>query len=335
MATEQDKHAVKDIKGAFKRSATAFHDAITAESSQYTAEPNRYHLYYSAACPWCHRVLAVIALKGLEDVISASNVSPLVAGMGTKTYLGWRFNEEYPDPLHNNSKSIWDIYKIHDKDYPNKKLTVPIIFDKKTQTIVNNESAEIITFLNSEFNQFAKNSDMDLNPNNDEIQALMQQWNDLVYPGLNDGVYRCGFAKSQEAYDDAVTKVFDTLDKMEQQLAKTRYLCGDKLTLSDVRAWVSLVRFDAIYFTHFKCNLKTIRHDYPNIWGYTRDIYQMNGKCAGNTVDLKYSKLHYYGSHKAINPFGIVAKGPIISFEAPHNRNKVPEDEDEQKENLV
>eukprot|EP01084_Bolivina_argentea_P286854 492144_1 len=320
MTTDQDKHANKDIKGAFKRSATEFHDKITAKDSKYTAEKGRYHLYYSGACPWCHRVLVMIALKGLEDVISASNVSPLVHGHGTPGYVSWQFNKDFPDPLHKNSKNVWDIYKIHDKDYTNQKLTVPILFDKKTSKIVSNESAEIIVFLNTEFNNFAKNPQTDLNPDDEKIQSLMTQWNDMIYPCLNDGVYRCGFASTQEAFDDSYFKIFDTLDKMEKQLSETRYLCGNQLTFTDIRAWVTLIRFDGIYHTHFKCNLKMIQYDYPNIYGYTRDIYQMPH--VAKTFDMEHAKLHYYGSHAKLNPKGLVPKGPFIDFNKPHGRDK-------------
>ena len=233
MSTDQEKLAVAaNIKGAFKRSATEFHDTVSADKdSQYPAESGRYHLYYSIACPWCHRVLVLMAVKGLNEVISSSNVSPFLRNMKTEHYIGWEFDETYPDPLHKDSKSVWDIYKIHDPQYTNKKLTVPIFFDKKSQKIVNNESAEIISFLNSEFNEFAKNSQIDLNPNNEQIQASMQEWNDLIYPSLNDGVYRCGFARSQQAYNEALDAMFKCLDNMEAHLSKSLLLCGDVLTL--------------------------------------------------------------------------------------------------------
>merc|ERR1712154_715047 len=188
-----------------------------------------------------------------------------------------------------------DIYKIDNPQYTNNKLTVPIFFDKKTQKIVNNESAEIIAFLNTEFNAFAKNPKLDLNPQNDQIQASMKEWNDLIYPSVNDGVYRCGFASSQEAYNDALDKMFTCLDKMEAHLSKSLFLCGDVLTLSDIRAWVTLIRFDAVYFVHFKCNLKMIQTHYPNIWAYTRHIYQMPDVAA--TVDIESKRHRSKGSN--------------------------------------
>ena len=261
-----------------------------------------------------------MAMKGLNDVISSSNVNPLLTGRGTQKYIGWKFDEKYPDPLHKDSKSVWDIYKLHDPEYPNSWLTVPIIFDKKTQKIVNNESAEIIAFLNTEFNEFAKNPQLDLNPKDKQTQSAMQEWNDLIYPSLNDGVYRCGFANSQQAYEDALDKMFKCLDKMEKHLSQSLFLCGDALTLSDVRAWVTLIRFDAVYFCHFKCNLKMLKVDYPNIWAYTRHIYQMPDMAA--TVDIEYTKTHYYASHHSVNPKGIVPKGPIIDYNEPHGRDK-------------
>mmetsp|Transcript_39388 Transcript_39388/g.62969 ORF Transcript_39388/g.62969 Transcript_39388/m.62969 type:complete len:342 (-) Transcript_39388:104-1129(-) len=317
---EQDKHE-NTVQGGFKRSATEFHDLITAEAdSKYPAEKDRYHLYYSTACPWCHRVLMLIALKGLGHVISSSNVDPHLANLGKDNYIGWLFNDKYPDHLHKDSKSVWDVYKIHDANYPRKKLTVPILFDKKTQKIVNNESAEIIKFLNSAFNKFAKYPQLDLNPDDEKVQESMKKWDDLIYPAVNDGVYRCGFAKSQEAYDDAFGKLFAALDAMEAHLQSHRYLCGDVFTLSDVRAWVTLIRFDAVYFTHFKCNLKMIKHDYPNIWAYTREIYQMNA--VKDTVDMTYTKETYYRSMTMCNPLGIIAKGPVIDFDEPHGRDK-------------
>merc|ERR1719334_2412868 len=256
---------------------------------------------------------------------------------GANEFIGWRFNESYPDPLHPDSKSIWDIYRLHDADYPNKKLTVPVLFDKKTQKIVSNESSEIIVFLNEAFNAFVSEDAPDLNPSDAATQKAMAEWNDVVYPGLNDGVYRCGFARAQGAYDEAVKVLFACLDKMEQRLAQSRFLCGDALTLSDVRAWVSLVRFDAVYATHFKCNLRMIQHHYPNLLGYAREIYQMPR--IKDTLDLEYTKKHYYGSHPNCNPRGIVPVGPEIDFETPHGRDKklggakVEEVQDEEQKN--
>eukprot|EP01084_Bolivina_argentea_P286853 492143_1 len=268
MSTEQDRFQVdKNIKGAFRRKATAFHSKITSDgrNNTYKAEPNRYHLYISKACPWCHRVLLVIALKGLEDCISITNTSPYLKNMQNKKkkgllpseqYIGWHFNHKYKDTLYPNAKSVWDIYKIHDPNYSNEDaLTVPILFDKKTKTIVNNESSELIEMINNEFNAYAKYSNVNLSPKDIAIQNTMKEWNNKIYPNLNDGVYRAGFAKTQEAYNNAVDGVFDILNKLETHLSVNRYLCGDIFTLSDIRLFVTLIRFDCVYYTHFKCNL--------------------------------------------------------------------------------
>ena len=331
-----------------------FHDRIEDNpEAKYPAEKGRYHIYHSSGCPLyvyssmitytnnsmnhiipnminisyikqksCHRVLTVMALKGLNEVISASDTEPEKGDRYAKDYVSFEFSDKYPDPLHKESKSIWDIYKIHDPNYPNKKLTVPVLFDKKTQKIVNNESIEIIEFFNSEFNKFAKNPDLNLNPlKSDDIQTKMKEWKATIMPNLNGGVYKCVFAPNQEKYEQAFDKVFETLDKMEECLKINRYLCGDKLTLVDIISFTTLVRFDLVYFTLFKCNLKLIQYDYPNIFEYAKEIYQMND--VKKTVDLDYIKLHYYKSFKKPNPLGIIPIGPKVSFDEPHKRDKI------------
>lgn len=317
---DQDKFAVSDEaarKGAFKRPATAFHNKVTADgSSNYPAEKGRYHLYVAWACPWAHRALLLRALKGLEDAISVTVLGWFLEfPEDGRPYRGWPFTREDPDPLHPEFTHLHDVYLLTDKDYPNKSISVPVLFDKKTETIVNNESAEIIAMLNSEFNAFAKNPDLDLNP--PELVEAQEKINALVYPAINDGVYRSGFAASQEAYDEAVDKLFDGLNQVEALLDQQRYLCGNRLTLADVRLVTTLLRFDIVYHTHFKCNKKKLK-EYPNLFAYTCELYQMPG--VKETFNPRETRKHYYGSHLKLNPRGIVAAGPPIEFHLPHNR---------------
>eukprot|EP01147_Barroeca_monosierra_P000859 gene860-4131_t len=317
---DQDKFAVSEEaarKGAFKRPATAFHHRVTADgSSGFPAEANRYHLYVAWACPWAHRALLVRALKGLEDVISVTMLGWFLDFPSNgRPYRGWPFTKEDPDPLHPEFTHLHDVYLLADSNYPNKSISVPVLFDKKRQTIVNNESAEIIDMLNSEFNAFAKNPTLDLNP--EHLKEQQEKINALVYPCINDGVYRCGFAATQNAYDNAVVKLFDALDDIEVILEKQKYVCGDQLTLADIRLVTTLLRFDIVYHTHFKCNKKRIK-DYPNIFGYTCDIFQLPGISA--TFNPTETRKHYFGSHLKINPTGIVAAGPRIEFTLPHDR---------------
>lgn len=229
---------------------------------------------------------------------------------------GWEFSAaggDYIDPLYGFSY-LRDIYLKADLNC-NGKVTVPVLWDKQTQTIVNNESSEIIRMLNSEFNEFAKHADLDFYPAalRDDIDAV----NTMVYDGINNGVYRCGFAKSQPAYDKAYDQLFAALDDVEQRLAKTRYLLGDQLTEADWRLFVTLIRFDPVYVGHFKCNKQRIE-DYPNLSDYVRDLYQYPG--IKETVNFAHIKQHYYASHPDVNPFGIVPKGPEIDFDKAHNR---------------
>ena len=292
-------------------------------------------MYIYIACPWCHRITMTIILKGLQDIISMSDVEPLLSNLNTDKYIGWEFNDKYPDPNHKDKgfKSVYDLYKLSDPNYPNKALPVPILFDKKTDRIINNESGLIIEFLNTEFNKLAKNPDLNLNPTKrEDVITKMKEWDELIYPNVNNGVYRCGFAKTQEIYNDHIKKLFDTLDKMEQYLGKHRYLGGDLFTFSDIKAFVTLIRFDKVYVMHYKCNLKQIYIDYPNIFGYLKEIYQMDG--ISETCDWEYIKYHYFASQKMINPNGIVAAGPNIDYSSPHGRDKKKYDgnDDDQKD---
>lgn len=308
--------SVIDKKGAFQRAQSAFRNWVTADgSSGFKAEAGRYHLYVSLACPWAHRTLIFRKLKGLEDVISV-NVVDWMLNFET----GWEFNEKRDactQDTENGCKLLKDVYKKADPEY-DKRVTVPVLWDKQKKTIVNNESSEIIRMLNSEFNAFCKTEEgkqLDLYP--EKLRKEIDEINEWIYPNINNGVYRAGFATSQEAYDEAVNGLFEALDKVEGILSKQRYLVGPTLTEADIRLFVTLVRFDQVYEQHFKCNKKRIM-DYPNIWPYLRDIYQTNG--IAQTVNMEHIKKHYMLSHRSINPYGIVSIGPDIDFKEPHQR---------------
>ena len=299
----------EDEEGRFVRPSTSFRDRVTADgSSGYPAEAGRYHLYVSWACPWAHRTAIFRKLKGLEDVISLSSVRPYM-GEG-----GWAFSEEQPDDL-NSIGYLREIYTLADPDYTGR-VTTPILWDKKTGTIVNNESREIINMLDTEFTKLATtNADFCPEDLRDEIENTM----DAIYNPINNGVYRSGFATKQAAYEEAVTELFDALDHWEDVLGGQRYLCGDRITEADWCMFPTLVRFDAVYFGHFKCNLRRIV-DYPNLWGYLKDLYQQPG--VAETVKLGQIKEHYYTSHESVNPTGIVPLGPEIDFDEPHDRQR-------------
>ncbi len=295
----------KDEKGRFQRNPTTFRDRITADgSSGFPAEVDRYHLYVSYACPWAHRTLIVRELKGLSDAISISAVDPY---MGDN---GWKFSDfpgTIPDTV-NHTDYLREVYALADSNYTGR-VTVPILWDKQTATIVNNESREIIRMFDTEFGDIAKNK-IDLYPQ--QLQAKIDKAIDDIYDPINNGVYKAGFAKSQSAYEEAVEELFTALDYWEDILAKQKYLCGDSLTEADICMFTTLYRFDAVYYVHFKCNVRHI-WDYPNLWNYLTRIYQHPEVKA--TCNLEHIKLHYYQSHPHINPSGIVPTGPAISFE--------------------
>jgi len=304
-----------DEKGSFKRKATTFRHFVTADgSSGFKAEANRYHLYVSLACPWAHRTLIVRKLKGLEHVISASVVHWF---MGEQ---GWTFNADDDGLVRddvNHAAILREVYLKADSHYEGR-ITVPVLWDKQKNTIVNNESSEIIRMLNTEFNAFATHPEVDLYP--EDLRSKVDETNDFVYPNVNDGVYKCGFAKTQEAYEEAFNNLFKALDSLEATLSKSRYLCGDRLTEADVRFFTTCIRFDAVYTGHFKTNKKQLR-EYPNLLGYVRELYQ--NPAIKETVDFKHIKNHYYQSHGALNPTRIVPKGPDLSYlDVPHNRGK-------------
>ena len=310
---------LKTVKGEFVRSVSNFRNWVTNDGSAgptgedgFIAEPGRYHLYVSHACPWAHRTLIYRALKGLEDVISVSVVHPLMPAES------WVFGE-YPGATEdhvNKANYLYENYLMADPHF-NGLVTVPVLWDKKRQTIVNNESSEIIRMLNSAFDAFG-NSDVDLYPEalRNEIDAI----NETVYNNVNNGVYRAGFATTQEAYNKAFDRLFNTLDELEERLSTQRYLVGEQITEADWRLFTTLVRFDAVYYSHFKTNKKRLM-DYPNLWSYTRELYQVPG--VAETVNMDHIKYHYFGSHRSINPTGIVPKGPEIDFMLPHGRESI------------
>jgi len=307
------KREQEDSQGKFIRPSTTFRNWIKADgSSDYAPESGRYHLYISLACPWAQRTLIMRNLKGLEDAIALSIVDP---HMGED---GWFFGDTpgcIPDTV-NETKYLRDIYLNVEPNYTGR-VTVPILWDKKTATIVNNESREIIRMLDTEFKGVAKN-DVSFYP--EDLQAVIEQTIDAIYQPINNGVYRAGFATKQEAYEEAVTELFDALDHWEAVLGKQRYLCGDRLTEADICIFTTLLRFDAVYYGHFKCNLRHIV-DYPNLWNYVKDLYQHPG--IKETCNLHHIKQHYYTSHPGVNPSGIVPKGPLINFDEPHNRDSL------------
>ena len=302
--------------GRFVREDAGFRNWVTADGSAgltgvggFKAEANRYHLYVSLACPWAHRTTIYRKLKGLEDMISLSVVHPF---MGDK---GWTFAEGagvIADPIVNASY-LYEVYVAAKPDYTGR-VTVPILWDKKTNTIVSNESSEIIRMLNSAFDE-AGATDVNFLPK--ALLAEIDTINEFVYSAVNNGVYKAGFATTEAAYTEAVVTLFDALDTLEARLADQRYLLGDTITEADWRLFTTLVRFDAVYVGHFKCNIRRIV-DYPNLWGYLRDLYQVPG--IAETVSIEHIKAHYYTSHANINPTRIIPVGPVLDFNEPHDR---------------
>lgn len=304
--------------GRFVREDAGFRNWVTADGSAgptgvggFKAEANRYHLYVSLACPWAHRTTIYRKLKGLEDMISLSVVHPF---MGDK---GWTFAEGagvIADPIVNASY-LYEVYVAAKPNYTGR-VTVPILWDKKTNTIVSNESSEIIRMLNSAFDE-AGATDVNFLPK--ALLAEIDTINEFVYSAVNNGVYKAGFATTEAAYTEAVVTLFDALDTLEARLADQRYLLGDTITEADWRLFTTLVRFDAVYVGHFKCNIRRIV-DYPNLWGYLRDLYQVPG--IAETVSIEHIKAHYYTSHANINPTRIIPVGPLLDFNEPHDRTR-------------
>ena len=297
-----------DEKGAFVRQSSAFRDWVTADgSSGFPAESGRYHLYVSLACPWASRAVIYRKLKGLEDAISMTVVDPV------RDERGWRFFPGDPDPI-NGFEFLSESYLLTDPDFDGR-VTVPVLWDRETNRAVNNESSEIIRMLNSEFDAFAGRPEVDFYP--EDLRGEIDRINDRVYPEINNGVYRCGFATTQEAYEQAFIELFESLDWIEGILEDNRYLVGPTITEADWRLFVTLIRFDAVYVGHFKCNQRRIA-DYPNLSGYVRDLYQHPG--IRETVDFDHIKRHYYVTHPQINPTGVVPMGPLLDLESPSGR---------------
>jgi len=297
-------------EGRFQRAETQFRERVSADgSSGFKAEAGRYHLYVAHACPWAHRTMIFRALKGLEAAISVSFVEPLMLDQG------WELSEG-ADPV-NGARAMHQVYAKARPGYSGR-CSVPVLWDKATGTIVNNESAEIIRMLNAAFGALgAKGPDYYPEGLRQAIDAV----NAEVYDNVNNGVYKCGFAASQTAYEEAFGALFATLERLEGLLARQRYLVGERLSEADWRLFTTLVRFDAVYFGHFKCNLRRLV-DYPNLWGHTRELFQEPG--VAGTVDLPKIKEHYYGSHRQLNPTGIVPLGPELDFALPHDRGRLP-----------
>ena len=302
--------------GKFVRKESQFRNWITADGSPgptgkggFKAEAGRYHLYVSLACPWAHRTLIFRKLKGLEEMISLSVVHWLMQEDG------WHFSDGegvVPDEV-NGRQFMHQIYSQADPHYTGR-VTVPVLWDKQKGTVVSNESAEIIRMFNSAFDGTGA-SEGDYYP--EDLRAGIDEINDAIYHNVNNGVYKSGFATSQQAYDEAVTALFEELDRLEHRLGEKRYLMGDRLTEADWRLFTTLVRFDPVYVGHFKCNLRRIA-DYPNLSGYLRELYQWPG--VAETVNMQHIKAHYYASHGSINPTGIIPKGPVMDLMQPHGR---------------
>lgn len=296
--------------GEFVRWDSQFRSRVSAEpDAEYRAETGRYRLYVSLACPWAHRTLIFRALKRLESVISVVVVEPVLDDGD------WVFGTGpgcIPDP-DNAFRFMRELYQAVDATYSGM-VTVPVLWDCRRRTIVNNESSEIIRMLNGAFDAWGDAS-RDYYP--PQLRTEIDSVNRRIYDTVNNGVYKAGFATTQSAYECALTALFGTLDWIEARLAHRRYLVGDCVTEADWRLFPTLVRFDLVYHTHFKCNLRRLT-DYPNLWGYTRELYQMPGIAA--TVDFDHIKRHYFGSHPALNPSGIVPEGPLIDFAVPHGR---------------
>lgn len=315
----KDQWYESSADGAFQREQAQRRNWVTADGSPgpsgeggFNAEAGRYHLYVSLACPWAHRTLIMRKLKGLESLIDVSVVSWLMLENG------WTF-----DKAHGSTGDALDDFAFMHQRYTadtadyTGRVTVPVLWDKKLNRIVSNESAEIIRMFNSAFNGLTGNT-LDFYPQ--PLRATIDTLNERIYPAVNNGVYRAGFATSQQAYESAFDDVFAELDYLEQHLSDHRYLVGEYLTEADVRLFTTLIRFDAVYYGHFKCNLRRIA-DYPNLSNWLRELYQWPG--VAETVDFEHIKGHYYASHRTINPTGVVPKGPLQGFDGKHDRQRL------------
>ncbi len=306
-------YETKSSGGRYVRKESAFRNWVRADgSTAFAPESGRYHLYVSLACPWAHRTLIFRALKRLESVISVSVVDPLMAADG------WVFGDTEASTADdvNGVSLLHQIYTLAEPTFTGR-VTVPILWDRRTRTIVNNESSEIIRMFNSEFDAFGDSS-LDLYP--EALAREIDELNAYIYPRINNGVYRCGFATTQEAYEEAYRELFEGLDEIDARLEGRRYLLGPQATEADWRLFTTLVRFDAVYVGHFKCNRQRIA-DYGNLSGYLRDLYQTPG--ISGTVNMTHIKRHYYESHTTINPTAVVPLGPDLNLDAPHGRERL------------
>ena len=300
--------------GEFDRQETSFREWVEADpDAKHPAEKGRYHLYISHACPWAHRAAITRALRGLEDAVSVDVVDPY------RQSDGWEFAPEKegctPDSIH-GSDYLREVYTAADPDFTGR-VTVPVLWDRKEETIVNNESAEIMRMLDSAFAEFGCENTLYPEGYREDVDRVIEE----IYEPINNGVYRAGFAGTQEAYEDAVGDLFEALSHWEGVLSDQRHLCGSRLTEADVCLFTTLIRFDHVYHTHFKCNVRRIR-DYPNLWDYLKELYQLPG--VAETVNIDHIKNHYYRSHTDLNPKGLVARGPPRKFDEPHDRDRLP-----------
>ena len=313
-----DDDNIRSEEGKFIRPESSFRNWVTSDGGPgptgelgFAAEAGRYHLYITHNCPWAYRTAMFRRVKGLEDIISIS-----IGGASFKDQ-GWTFNEEpgaLPDAV-NNIYYLHELYTKADPKYTGR-VTVPVLWDKKSETIVNNESSEIIRMFNSAFDNITDNK-LDFYP--ESLRNQIDEINAIVYKNINNGVYRAGFATTQNAYEEAYNNLFKKLDELEDRMGERRYLTGEKLTEADWRLFSTLIRFDVVYYTHFKCNKRHI-FDYPNLWNFTLELYQYPG--ISSLTNFDHIKRGYYGLMPKINPSKIVAKGPDIDFNQPHDRGK-------------
>lgn len=305
----RENHFPTDESGGFVRKPTTFRDHVTADGASGLAPvEGRYHLYVSYACPWAHRTLIARKLYGLESMISVSAVDHFM------DEDGWRFGFDGDDDPIAGATRLRELYVTADPQFTGR-VTVPVLWDRMDSTIVNNESTDIVRMMRDGFAASLGELTADLYP--EPLRAQIDAWAERLYHRFNNGVYRAGFARSQQAYEVAAREVFEVLGELEAQLGKTRYLTGDQLTEADLFAFTTLVRFDAVYHTHFKCNLRRVI-DYPNVWGFLRDVYQTPG--VASTVHMDHIKQHYFRSHGSVNPSRVVPIGPELDFAAPHGR---------------
>ncbi|KXN74670.1 glutathione S-transferase omega-like 2 [Conidiobolus coronatus NRRL 28638] len=310
MSTNILQWASKD--GEFKRQVSSFRDFVSTEAdAKFQPESNRYHLYISLACPWAHRTLIVLKLKRLDKHINVSVVDYLMQDKGWKFSTAEETPGSIPDTV-NNAQYIREVYFKAEPEY-NARFTVPVLWDKKLNTIVNNESSEIIRMFNNAFDSILPKEVQGVDFYPQELRSEIDQINEWIYNDINNGVYKSGFATTQEAYENNVYPLFKSLDRVEDILSKNKYLVGGKLTEADIRLWTTIVRFDPVYHGHFKCNLKSITHDYPHILNWARRIYQLPN--IAETVNMEHIKKHYYMSHKQINPTQVVpiSNGPDLT----------------------